>query len=222
MIRVFIGYDSHEVAAYHVLAQSILHHASEPVTIAPVKRSLLEKGRHYMRPRGASESTEFSMSRFIVPHLCGYSGFALFIDCDMMFRDDIAKLWALRDGSKSVMVVKHDYAPKSAMKMRGAMQLVYPKKNWSSVMLFSCGLCGTLTPDYVNEASGLELHQFKWTQDELIGELPATWNHLVGEYDYDPDAKLVHWTLGGPWWSEFSDVEYADEWFGHRTIIDQQ
>ena len=31
-------------------------------------------------------------------------------------------------------------------------------------MLMNCRKCTTLTPDYVNKASGLELHQFKWLE----------------------------------------------------------
>lgn len=213
MIRIFIGYDSTEVPAYHVLEHSIIKHASAPVSITPVKLSTLRAV--FARPREGS--TEFSLSRFLVPYLCNFQGFALFMDCDMLLRADIARLWDLRDARAAVQVCKHDYTPISATKMRGAQQTLYQMKNWSSVMLFNCTRCTNLTPHYVNEASGLQLHQFHWVDDpDEIGSLPLYWNHLVSEYAYDPFAKNVHWTLGGPWWHEYAETEYAEEWFEAR------
>lgn len=216
IIRVFIGYDDKERPAFHVLAHSILRRASVPVAIIGLRRQALSM---YWRKRGPTESTEFSMTRFLVPALCNYTGWALFMDCDMMARADIAELWDLRDPNAAVMCVKHDYEPSTERKMRGAVQTRYEKKNWSSLMLFNCSeWCEKLTVPYVNEASGLDLHQFKWLPNEAkIGELPQEWNHLVGESEYDPDAKIVHWTLGGPWWAEFADTDYADEWYGMRA-----
>ena len=126
---------------------------------------------------------------------------------------DTPLLWALRDDKYAVMVVKHDYVPKEEVKFLGAVQTKYQKKNWSSVVLFNNAKCKALTPEYVNTATGLELHQFKWLADEsLIGEIPQRWNHLVGEYDYDDQAGNVHYTIGGPYFTEYSDCDYADEW----------
>jgi hypothetical protein len=218
MIRVFIGFDARETVAFHVLSHSIHKRASEPVAIAPL--SLSQLGGVFKRERNPLQSTDFSFSRFLTPYLCDYQGWALFLDCDMLFLDNIAKLWALRDDRYAVMVVKHDYVPKEESKFLGAVQTKYQKKNWSSVMLFNCSKCKTLTPDYVNTASGLELHQFKWlSSEDEIGELPVRWNHLVGEYDHAKDAGNVHYTIGGPYFSEYKNCDYASEWFGTREEI---
>ena len=158
----------------------------------------------FTRKRDPLQSTDFSMSRFLTPYLSNYQGWSLFTDCDMIMRDDIAKLWQLRDDRYAVMCVQHDYVPKDTEKFLGEKQTKYQKKNWSSVILFNNSKCKALTPDYVNTATGLELHQFKWLQgDHLIGALPAKWNHLVGEYAPNPDAALVHYTLGGPYFDEY-------------------
>ena len=218
MIRIFIGFDARETAAFHVLSQSIHAHASEPVTIAPL--ALTQLGKVFHRERNPLQSTDFSFSRFLVPYLCDFQGWALFLDCDMLFRDDIAKLWALRDDHCAVMVVKHDYVPKEETKFLGAVQTKYQKKNWSSVMLFNNARCKALTPEFVNTASGLELHQFKWlTDDGEIGELPIRWNYLVGEYDFKPDAGNVHYTIGGPYFTEYKTCDYGDEWFATRESM---
>ena len=136
------------------------------------------------------------------------------MDCDMMFRSDIYDLYGYATYKYSVMCCKHDYIPKQDVKFRGAKNEAFPKKNWSSVMLFHNSQCTALTPEYVNKASGLELHQFKWLEREhMIGDIPLEWNWLVNEYNYNPDAKNVHWTLGGPWYKDYENQDYADEWF---------
>ena len=212
MFHVFIGYDSRESVAYHTLAHSILRRASIPVAIAPVMQSQL-KGL-YTRPRGPTESTEFSLTRFLVPALSGYRGWSMFMDCDMLCRADIAELAALRDqaADKAVLVCKHDYVPKTRRKFLDQVQTKYERKNWSSLMLFNNERCRALTPQYVNNATGLDLHRFKWTDDASIGGLPLEWNWLVGEYDASPAAKIVHYTLGGPWFDEYRTCDYAGEW----------
>ena len=216
MLDVYIGYDPREAVAFDVLAHSIRRRSSIPVTIRPlVQKDLRDKGL-YTRERGPTESTEFSMTRFLVPALAGYEGWSLFMDCDMLCRGDIAELFALRDEDKAVMVAKHDYVPKTDRKFLDQVQTKYQRKNWSSLMLFNNERCGALTPAYVNAATGLELHRFQWVKDELIGELPKEWNWLVTEYEYNPSAKLVHYTLGGPWFDQYRDCEYADEWFAER------
>lgn len=216
--RVFIGYDSKEVVAYHVLVQSVLEHASMPVAFVPIALDSL-KGT-FTRERNALQSTEFSFSRFLTPYLSGYEGWSLFLDCDMLMRADIAELWALRDETKAVMCVKHDYQPKVETKFLGQVQTKYEKKNWSSAMLFNNAKCRALTPDFVNTASGLELHQFKWlSSDDEIGALPAGWNWLVNEYEHDPAAKNVHFTDGGPYFDEYRNDDYAEEWFAMRDRV---
>ena len=215
MIPVFIGYDTREEIAFSVLSYSIHRHASEPVSIAPIMLSQL--GDTFAREKHPLQSTQFSFSRFLTPHLAGYTGWAVFMDCDMLMRDDIAKLWALRDERYAVMVVKHEHVPRETEKFLGMPQSKYEKKNWSSVMLFNNARCRALTPRYVSTASGLELHQFKWLEaDEAIGALPSRWNHLVGYDARRPDAALVHFTLGGPYFPEHADCEYAAEWHAEK------
>lgn len=217
MLKIFIGYDGVESVAYHTLVQSIMEYTTEPVFITPVKKSMLPM---YVRSRNSKQSNEFSFTRFLVPYLCNYQGHALFMDCDMIFTTDVAELWKLIDTTKSVQVVKHDYTPKTQVKYLGAIQYPYPRKNWSSVMLFNCARCKKLTPQYINTAHPMDLHRLNWTKNDLIGELSPDWNHLVGEYDPNPDAKIVHWTLGGPWFNETKDAEYADEWFSMRDKME--
>ena len=218
MINVFIGYDPREAVAFSVLAHSIEASASEPVSITPLRLSQLTK--LLTRERHPLQSTDFSFSRFLVPYLSGYSGWSVFMDCDMLMRDDIAKLWRLREERCAVMVVKHDHVPKETVKFLGEPQSKYEKKNWSSVMLFNNGRCRTLTPEYVNTASGLELHQFKWLGDDgLIGALPDRWNHLVGYNAPRQDAALVHYTQGGPYFPDYAQCEYADEWRQQRDAM---
>lgn len=213
MLNIFIGYDRREVVAYHVLAHSIQRRSSIPVAIAPVKRELL--GKLYTRPRGPTESTEFSLTRFLVPALSGFAGWSLFMDCDMLCRTDIAALAAETDrqADKAVLVCQHDYVPKSERKFLNQVQTKYPRKNWSSLMLFNNARCRALTAGYVNSASGLDLHRFNWlSNDALIGSLDLKWNWLVDEYEMNPGAHVAHFTLGGPWFAEYRDCDYADEW----------
>ena len=213
MINVFIGYDSKEKAAFSTLSYSILKNSSQPVAITPIYLDNIKDT--FVRERNALSSTEFSFSRFIIPHLMNYQGWGLFMDCDMIMEADIAELWRLRDDKYAIQVCKHDYIPKSETKFLGQKQTTYPKKNWSSFMLMNCKKCTTLTPDYVNKASGLELHQFKWLESEdLIGELPLEWNWLAGEYDLiDLGLKNIHYTEGGPYFANYADCDYAERWF---------
>lgn len=210
--RIFIGYDDNETVAYHVLSHSILRNSSIPVTITPiVKRHM---AGFYERERSNIESTDFSFTRFLTPYLCGYEGWAAFMDCDMLMVGDVAELWSLRDDRYSVMCVKHDYRPVEDTKFLGQVQTKYEKKNWSSVMLFNNAKCTTLTPQVVESESGLYLHQFKWlSSDSEIGELPNAWNYLVGEPVPRPsEPKLVHYTLGGPYFEKYAGCEYAEHW----------
>jgi hypothetical protein len=212
MINVFIGYDSKERVAYNVLSHSIIQNSTKPVAITPIALNNIKDD--FVRERNNLSSTEFSFSRFIIPHLMNYRGWALFMDCDMLMFEDIAELWRLRDDKYAVQVCKHDYTPKNTTKFLGQTQTAYPKKNWSSFMLMNCAKCSALTPDYVNSATGLELHQFKWLEgDHLIGDLPLEWNWLVGEYDHKEDVNNVHYTEGGPWFEEYKDVDYSQDWF---------
>lgn len=215
MIKLFIGYDPRETVAYYVMSHSIIDRATQPVAITAL--SLKNLGPLMTRERNSLQSTDFSFSRFLTPYLCDYEGWSIFMDCDMLVMDDIAKLWALRDERCAVQVVKHQHQPKETIKFLDAPQTPYQKKNWSSVILFNNAKCKALTPEFVNTASGLELHQFKWLEsDELIGEIPHTWNHLVGYDNKIPNVANAHFTLGGPYFKEFVDCEYGQEWFDER------
>jgi hypothetical protein len=213
MLQIYIGYDPRESVAFHTLAHSILRRASVPISIAPLVQSQLRGV--YRRTRGPTESTEFSLTRFLVPHLSGFSGWSLFMDCDMLCRVDIAALMkeTERQADKAVLVCKHDYIPKTQRKFLDQVQTRYPRKNWSSLMIFNNARCRSLSPEYVNSASGLDLHRFAWIGDGAIGELPLEWNWLVGEYAYNPAAKIVHFTIGGPYFAAYRDCDYAGEWF---------
>ncbi|MSO89790.1 MAG: glycosyltransferase [Rhodospirillaceae bacterium] len=215
MIRVFIGYDPREAAAFSVLVHSIHKRATQPVCVVPLM--LTQLAGSLTRPREPLQSSDFSFSRFLTPHLVDYRGWAIFMDCDMIMREDIGALWHLRDERFAVMAVKHNHVPSETKKFLDEPQSKYGKKNWSSVMLFNCDRCRALTPAYVNAANGLKLHQFKWLKDDsLIGELPSKWNHLVGVSAPRPDAALVHYTIGGPYFDEYRDCEYSAEWFAER------
>jgi len=212
MVKLFIGYDKCEIVAYHAFCQSVISNSSIPVSFVPISLSHL-KG-FFTRERHPLQSTDFSFSRFLVPYLCGYEGWAIFMDCDMLLTGDIAELWALRDEQYAVQVVKHNHKPSETKKFLDQPQTAYAKKNWSSVMLFNNEKCRALTPEYVNTAAGLELHQFKWLEESQIGSLPAGWNYLVDvEGQPECEIKNLHYTLGGPYFSDYRDCSYAEEWF---------
>ncbi len=196
MIPVFIGYDPREAIAFHVCANSIIRHSSQPVQIIPVALNLF---RDYTETH-TDGSNHFIYTRFLVPYMMKWQGHAIFIDGDMIVRDDIAQLWELRDSYKDVQVVKHNYKTRMPIKYLGSKNEDYPRKNWSSVILWNCNSYPNrkLTPDYVMKATGAELHRFTWCTDDRIGELPPEWNWLPDEYGSNPDAKLLHFTLGTP------------------------
>ena len=219
MIKIFIGYDQNEKVAYHTLVQSIIENSSEPLSITPIAKQHLNK--IYQRTRTVKESTEFSLTRFLTPYLSDFDGWSIFMDCDMIVTTDIKKLWDLRDNKYAVMCVKHDYTPSSERKFLDQIQTVYPKKNWSSVMLFNNSKCTSLTPEVVQHEDGLFLHQFKWLESEdLIGEIRHTWNFLVGEEQRLADGKLpelIHYTLGGPYFEDYKDCDYEEVWEQYKN-----
>ncbi len=219
VLKVFIGYDPVESVAWHTMVHSILTRSSIPLAIIPVNLDNLRG--IYTRERNPKQSNAFSFTRFLVPHLSGYQGHALFFDCDMMLRTDIADVLEVleRDPGKAVYVVKHDYQPRDDIKYLNTVQYSYPRKNWSSVVLWDCGHPANraVTVDLVNTASPMELHRFQWLQDEQIGELDVRWNWLVGEYDEPPsDVKNAHWTVGGPYFKEYRNADFAAEWFAEH------
>lgn len=213
MLTLYVGYDPREAAVYHVFCQSVIEHASGPVRFIPLHAPMLDDFD------GQQDGTNaFIFSRYLVPYLEGYEGWAMFADGDMHVNADIYELWELRDASKAVQVVKHDYQTQSPRKYVGTPiandNIDYPRKNWSSVMLFNCAHSSNryLSVENVSEAGGAFLHRFRWLRDEQIGELPLDWNHLVGEYEANPCAKLVHHTLGSPGFEAYKDCETAKDW----------
>lgn len=218
IIPIFIGYDPREAIAFHVCANSIIRQASQPVSIIPLALNLLQD---YTETH-TDGSNQFIYSRFLVPHLMRFTGQAIFIDGDMIVRGDIAELWKLRDFGKDVQVVKHDYKTKMTEKYLGSKNEDYPRKNWSSVMLFNCSSYPTrkLTPDYIQKSTGAHLHRFEWADDARIGELPIEWNWLPDEFGPNPDAKLLHYTLGTPSFHEFATTPMGDEWHRERILTE--
>jgi glycosyl transferase family 8 len=216
MIRVFIGFDPREAVAYHVCAQSLIRHSTQTLAMTP----LCLKNLGSYRETHTDGSNHFIYSRFLVPHLTGYEGWAIFIDGDMLLRDDISKLWNLRDESKAVMCVQHDYKTKAQDKYMGSKNVDYPRKNWSSVVLWNCGHPANrqVTPEFVMNASGAQLHRFTWLDDSLIGALPKVWNWLPDEFGANADAKLLHWTLGAPCFHEYADAPMAAEWHREKLL----
>jgi lipopolysaccharide biosynthesis glycosyltransferase len=217
-IPIFIGYDPREAIAYHTCVNSIIRHASKPVTIVPLALNLLED----YQESHTDGSNHFIYSRFLVPHLMDFRGHAIFMDGDMIVRDDIAKLWDLRDVYKDVQVVKHDYQTRMTTKYLGSPNENYPRKNWSSVILWNCNSFPNrrLTPEYVMHATGAHLHRFAWIDDDRIGELSKEWNWLPDEYGPNPDAKLLHYTLGTPCFHEFADTPQGDVWHRERMLTE--
>jgi len=217
-IPVYIGYDPREAIAYHTCANSIIRNSSKPVAIVPVALNLF---REYSETH-TDGSNHFIYTRFLVPYLQEYQGHAIFIDGDMVVRGDIAELWDMRDHHCDVQVVKHDYKTRMPIKYLGSKNEDYPRKNWSSVILWNCASFPNkrLTPEFVQHATGSELHRFSWLDDSRIGELPPEWNWLPDEYGPNADAKLLHYTLGAPCFQEFADTPQGNEWHRERILTE--
>ena len=216
-MKVFVGYDPREDIAYQVCKHSIVRR-NKNVEVKPLIQKELRDQGYYDRPLDKLASTEFTFTRFLVPELSNFNGWAVFMDCDMILQTDIAELFAQADNKYAVMCVKHDYTPKEGTKMDGKAQTVYPRKNWSSVMLFNCSHPSNqdLTVELVNdpEVTGKYLHRFSWLKDEEIGELNPEWNWLAGWYKEPQDGKpkLIHYTEGGPWFENYRNCDYHAEW----------
>jgi len=217
-IPIFIGYDPREAIAFHTCVNSIIRHASHPVSIMPLA---LNNFQDYSETH-TDGSNQFIYSRFLVPHLMEYTGHAIFMDGDMIVRGDISELWKLRSFDKDIQVVKHNYKTKMTTKYLGSKNEDYPRKNWSSVMIFNCNNFPTkrLTPEYIQKSTGAHLHRFEWTTDDRVGELPPEWNWLPDEYGPNTDAKLLHYTLGTPCFHDFATTPMADEWHRERMLTE--
>ncbi len=218
-IRLFVGYDTRLPLGFHTFLHSVIQHASSPISVTPLLLSNL--GGIFTREKAPDQLTDFSYSRFLVPRLCDYKGWAIFMDgTDMMLRDDITRLWDLRDDNYDVMVVKHpDIEGEHAFMNKTVTS--YKMFNWSSLMLFNNTKCTKLSADYVNSAPYHDLHQFKWLENlDRIGELPPKWNHLVGYHSPSKEVSLVHWTQGTPALKGYDDVlEYEHEWLNIKDEL---
>ena len=216
-MKVFVGYDTREDIAYQVCKHSIISKQSN-ASVRPLKQQELRDAGWYTRGIDKLASTEFTFTRFLIPELCNFKGWALFMDCDMILKTDIKELFDQADDQYAVMCVQHDYSPSATTKMDGQQQTVYPRKNWSSVMLFNCGHKSNqaLTQDLVNnpDVTGAYLHRFSWLKDKEVGELSPEWNWLVGHYKEPADGtpKLIHYTEGGPWFENYRNCEYHQDW----------
>ena len=219
-LNIYVGYDSKEDIAYRVCKYSILKRSRSNIKIKSLKLYELVAKNLYKRDIDPLASTEFTYSRFLVPALNNYDGWAVFCDCDFIFFEDISNILIDIDKSKAVYCVQHDYTPKEKHKMDGQKQTIYPRKNWSSFILFNCSHPSNkkLSLDLVNSESGSFLHQFKWLEDNEIGSLDERWNWLEGWTSNHNNKKpfAVHYTRGGPWFDEWQDVEFASEWIKER------
>lgn len=237
MLHIFIGYDAREDIAYRVAAHSAKRHCSVPCVITPLKLDSLKAAGMYWRKHriennqkvdevdGKPFSTDFSFSRFLVPHICRRHGItqALFMDCDFLFYEDPMKMMNLIDPTVAVSVVKHRFTPKESVKMDGVAQTQYARKLWSSLMVFNISHpdCNTLTPEVVNSSPGSYLHGFEWTNS--IGEIDETWNWLpyhspTTRYAYE-NPKAVHFTEGGPWFPLYKDVPFGSAWEAEKRLV---
>lgn len=209
-INLIVGFDQRESIAYHVFCQSVIDRASMPIQFLPLAENTLNQYKEIHIDGG----NKFVYSRFLTPYLMNFSGWAIFADGDMVCQADITELWSLRDETKAVQVVKHDYKTKAAKKYLGNANLDYPKKNWSSLILWNCShpKNAILTPEFIQSQPGSYLHRFSWLSDDLVGELDAEWNWLAIEYPENPKAKLIHYTLGTPCFKDYADESMSDVW----------
>ena len=223
MIPVYVGFDPREEAGTHVFVSSLLEHATTPVSVIPLHLPLFKS---FYSPGQRDGTNAFIYTRFLIPFLQGWRGWALFVDgADMLLKADVSELWALRDHYKAVQVVKHDYKTKHPRKYVGTQMEAenhdYERKQWSSVMLINCGhfRWRDITPETVARMSGAELHRFSWMPDDLIGELPAEWNWLCQEHGHNPEAKLIHFSAGVPAFKHYKNDPHSDDWRRQHAIM---
>lgn len=229
-LPVFIGYDRREPISWEVCKRSLMRHASIPLHIQPLDRDALTRAQVYRRnhefknghwhdSRDGQHSTEFSYTRYLVPALCQWKGWALFCDADFLWRADVARLYALRREEYAAMVVKHRHNPPEASKMWGEEQRRYARKNWSSLILWNCSheANAPLTPEAVNASARGWLHGFRWLVDDVVGGFPEAWNWLEGWSEGEPNA--VHFTRGTPEIPGYENIAYAHEWRGYANGI---
>ncbi|QDC89731.1 glycosyltransferase [Candidatus Methylopumilus universalis] len=211
IIKIVVGFDQRESVAYHTFCQSVIENASIPVSFIPLAINNLKN----YKETHTDQSNDFIYSRFLAPYLNNFEGWAIFADGDMICQSDIKELWNLKDPSKALMVVKHDYETKAHTKYLGNKNENYPRKNWSSLILWNCShpKHKILTPEFIQNQTGKYLHRFSWLNDYEIGDLPKEWNWLAIEYPENNEAKLIHYTLGTPCFKEYENTDMADIWY---------
>ena len=212
--NIYIGYDDQRNNIFKVCEKSILKNSKNNIEIFKIGNSILNKNIWY-REKNKYESTDFSISRFLVPFLSNFSGISIFMDDDFLWKCDVSDLMEFYDDSKSVMVCKHNYISKFETKWNSNKQINYARKNWSSLMIFNSKHfdCKNLNVKNVNEKSALWLHQFKWTDDKNIGQIPLNYNYLVGEYEENfNDIKALHFTNGCPIYDDSIKTRHSNEW----------
>ena len=218
-INIVVGFDQREAIAYHTFTQSIIEKSSIPVFFTPLAVNTLKDYKETHKDR----SNDFIYSRFLTPYLNNFTGWAIFADGDMVCQSDIKELWDLRDESKALLVVKHNYQTKKSIKYLGNINENYPRKNWSSLILWNCAhpKHKMLTPEFIANQSGKFLHRFSWLEDHDIGELPIEWNWLAVEYPVNTKAKIIHYTLGTPCFKDYRDTDMSENWFEvHRRSLE--
>lgn len=210
MIPIFIGYDSREDINFRVLEHSLRKFSTQPISICPIRLPDLS----FYKETHSDGSTQFSYSRFLVPYLMNYTGWAIFMDCDIVAQDDVSQLWSYKDSRYAILCAKHSYKTSKKVKFLNNQNRNYDRKNWSSVMLINCGhpAVKILDPGFIENTTGEILHQFKWIDEELIGSIPLEWNWLVDEYGTNNEAKLIHYTLGSPMFNECKDTPMSSNW----------
>ena len=217
-LKIFIGFDEKEAVVFHTCVQSIIEKCKVPVSIHPLNLQMFQN----YKETHSDGSNNFIYSRFLVPYLNNFQGKALFLDGDMIVNDDLNNLFDQFDEKYAVQVIKHDYKTKFPVKYLGHKNEDYPKKNWSSVILFNCEhkKNSILTPEFIDRSSGSYLHRFRWLNENDVGEIPGGWNHLVLEYEEKPKANILHYTVGAPCFEEFNQGAEADIWYKtyYRTI----
>lgn len=225
-LQIFVGWDPREDIAWRVCRHSILSRTNpDLISVQPLVQRELRQNGLYTRPVDLKASTEFSLTRFLTPALAGSEGFAIFMDCDFLLQTDIIEVLNEVDPSNAVSVVQHDYTPTPGIKMDGQIQYAYPRKNWSSFIVFNLKhpAVRALTADVVNRSEPAYLHRFAWVDDKAIGALNRDWNFLVGWYPVAASKKprALHYTNGGPWFENYADCDYADAWRAELSLLQE-
>jgi len=210
IVDIIVGFDQREAVAYHAFTQSVIEKSSIPIRFLPLNINSLSNYKETHQ----DGSNEFIYTRFLVPYLMNFQGWAIYADGDMVCLEDIKKLWDLRDDNYAIQVVKHDYKTKIKNKYWGNKNEDYPRKNWSSLILWNCNHPSheVLNPNFIREQTGAFLHRFSWIKDQDIGELAKEWNWLAMEYEDKKDLNLIHYTIGTPCFKEYENASLSSYW----------